>query len=898
MMALLVTGACAKPAAVPTTANPAAKASPPGEVPAVHAASLPAAVATEPKLLPPVSTLPRPRLLWQAKGLWLGRTPALEGGVLLAQTQKGGHVVALDPATGKERWRTEIPKRAYGKVGFICGTCLGDSDHQWLRIAGKYALFTEARGGEAAFELATGKLLWARVRPDCSLPRAASPDSRMGAGLCSSRRGNEDGVIAVFGTDLATGRERWRAPFHCKDCFQHGLQVGAERTYFWVVAKEKGETGTTFRVLDTATGKLRRRLRVPDDADAVVAEPEGRDLVLLFGQSLTAVRPSDGQVLWSHGLAGGLEPRRDADGALLVRDGRLLLDDLGVVVEIDASTGKEATRWPVPAVGWETSSRLHCASSFLPVPDELDVRGPWSARAAFCRIDEYPQPGVVVLHGAAAGPAVVARPPGSLRRLHADVALVDRTVHREDRELHRDFQTVVEGYSLLRLDPPEASSLSSRERVRDILERGILLNWETARFTSRVPLAELTAVPGYQEKLLALLADPSSPLWTDALAAAAWLRLPGAAAVLLRLLDAPMPKEPADTGPEDEDARDAWPGLEDYERALAAYRAAQQRLSWLMLTLTYLDDPAAATRLGPALLRPEPEALRPGRHVSIHASVYRLLARLGRPEDLRLLDQLEAATASAGGWNRICEQTSTAKPSQPTSWSTPCGGATLGGVKMATSSEVWVSRPAAGGKDGPPAWAASDEGLGLDGRVPTIERGQLVIPPAQGKKPTELALAELFRDSDGDGVPDMTERYLGTDPQRPDTDGDGLPDGDDAAPLGASTSDRARVVSEAVAYVARFHVRSRPLFVHADAALWGHAMRPVGVVLHRPPLPDQPTEWWQAHLMVSRVRVAGEEATLHVRSAGIDTGVLGKSLRLRRVDGRWRVVDEADAWGE
>ena len=893
-MALLVAGACAQPAAVP---NPAAKASPPSEVPVIHAATLPAAVAAETKLLPPVSTLPRPRLLWQAKGLWLGRTPPLEDGVLLAQTQKGGHVVALDPATGKERWRTEIPKRAYGKVGFICGTCLGDSDHQWLRIAGKYALFTEARGGEAAFELATGKLLWARVRPDCSLPRTASPDSRIGAGLCSSRRGNEDGVIAVFGMDLATGRERWRVPFSCKDCYQHGLQVRAERTYFWVVAKEKGETGTTFQILDTATGKQRRRLRVPDDAEAVVAEPEGRDLVLLSGQSLTAVRPSDGRILWSHGLADGFEPQRDADGALLVRDGRLLLEDLGVVAEIDASTGKEVARWPVPAVGWEPSSRLRCAPSFLPIPDQPDVPGPWSARAAFCRIDEYPQPGVVVLHGAAAGPAVVARPPGSLRRLHAGVALVDRTVHREDRDLHRDFQTVVEGYSLLRLDPPEASSLSVRERVREILERGILLNWETARFTSRVPLAELSAVPGYQGEILALLAEPSSLLWTDALAASAWLRLRGASAVLLRLLDAPMPKEPPDTGPEDDDARDAWPGLEDYERALAAYRAAQQRLSWLMLTLTYLDDPAAAARLGPTLLRREPEAPRTGRHVSIHASIYRMLARLGRPEDLRLLDQLEAATASAGGWNRICEQTGTAELSQSRTWSTPCGGATLGDVKMATSSDVWVSRPAAGGKDGPPAWAASEEGLGLDGRVPSIERGQMVIPPAPGKKGTRLALGQVFRDSDGDGVPDMTEKYLGTDPQHPDTDGDGLPDGDDPAPLGASTSDGARVVSEAVAYVARFHVRSRPLLVHVDATLWGNAVRPVAVVLHRPPLPE-PTEWWQAHLMVSQVKVTGAEATLHIRGAGIDTGGVAKSLRLRRVDDRWRVVDEADAWGE
>jgi hypothetical protein len=43
-------------------------------------------------------------------------------------------------------------------------------------------------------------------------------------------------------------------------------------------------------------------------------------------------------------------------------------------------------------------------------------------------------------------------------------------------------------------------------------------------------------------------------------------------------------------------------------------------------------------------------------------------------------------------------------------------------------------------------------------------------------------LAGLTIDSDGDGLTDVVERWIGTDPERADTDGDGLADGNDPAP--------------------------------------------------------------------------------------------------------------------
>jgi outer membrane protein assembly factor BamB len=46
-----------------------------------------------------------------------------------------------------------------------------------------------------------------------------------------------------------------------------------------------------------------------------------------------------------------------------------------------------------------------------------------------------------------------------------------------------------------------------------------------------------------------------------------------------------------------------------------------------------------------------------------------------------------------------------------------------------------------------------------------------------------IRIADLYRDQDGDGLPDRLERELGTDPRRADTNGNGIPDGEDKNPV-------------------------------------------------------------------------------------------------------------------
>jgi hypothetical protein len=47
----------------------------------------------------------------------------------------------------------------------------------------------------------------------------------------------------------------------------------------------------------------------------------------------------------------------------------------------------------------------------------------------------------------------------------------------------------------------------------------------------------------------------------------------------------------------------------------------------------------------------------------------------------------------------------------------------------------------------------------------------------------DVSLGMILADTDGDGVPDVTEIARGTDPTKKDTDGDGIWDGQDAFPL-------------------------------------------------------------------------------------------------------------------
>jgi hypothetical protein len=114
--------------------------------------------------------------------------------------------------------------------------------------------------------------------------------------------------------------------------------------------------------------------------------------------------------------------------------------------------------------------------------------------------------------------------------------------------------------------------------------------------------------------------------------------------------------------------------------------------------------------------------------------------------------------------------------------------------------EVWFLQSADGRRWTKPAFAFA---LGPDlgsvdsgrlhcagGRLTLDLVGRAWLPPRYEERPVRrhlvFTIAQLYRDQDGDGLPDRLERQIGTDPRKPDTNGNGIPDGQDKNPLVAA----------------------------------------------------------------------------------------------------------------
>jgi hypothetical protein len=90
-------------------------------------------------------------------------------------------------------------------------------------------------------------------------------------------------------------------------------------------------------------------------------------------------------------------------------------------------------------------------------------------------------------------------------------------------------------------------------------------------------------------------------------------------------------------------------------------------------------------------------------------------------------------------------------------------------------------------------------------------------------KPITLSLADLRRDSDHDGLPDLVEVRLGLDPHKADTDGDGVPDGKDANPLAGparSGSDRVHLLQAVFTALYGGDESPEPILVILDRDQW------------------------------------------------------------------------------
>ena len=195
-------------------------------------------------------------------------------------------------------------------------------------------------------------------------------------------------------------------------------------------------------------------------------------------------------------------------------------------------------------------------------------------------------------------------------------------------------------------------------------------------------------------------------------------------------------------------------------------------------------------------------------------------------------------------------------------------------------------------------------------------------PTIGGKTGKELAAggwfdalvknAEIRRDSDGDGLTDLVEKRLGTDPNVGDSDGDGDPDGVDPWPNAAprELSDEEKVY--AAVFEARYHVdgtegpalvfapgkmkpfemagrQGRVLWVAADTPRWTHPLehcyeQGVAFINFQQPNPGP------RRPEVIRWNKDGTEADLIITNYYGGRSGTGYRARVRKIEDQWVVV--------
>lgn len=825
-----------------------------------------------------------------------------------------------------------------------------------------------------SLELKSCKVRW--VAPMCrfqgDLDVSGTPGEEVGVGICpiprppdsAPRKTNHDILDLLnrmtrqaVAIDLRTGKRRW--------ALVTGVGVGvlaadAEAVYVTVPSGYGRSGPTDLLVLDPRTGAVKRTLNVPEEQPRSLHILPGGSQALLMGRALSALRLSDGEVLWRKSLPppGRLpdETRQEIHGR------RLFLFEESGIREFDALTGAEQALHvlPVPHHG-DRPPRL------LPGP------GPENLLVLFSRKDG---PGVAARYSRRGSPPTLATLSG-----HAAGVLSARDgayiLHRLERG--KDW---MEGYSGFETLPPE-SELSGPVRVRAMLDRNPW-NLRMRYGDQSARIAELRSIPGADTLLAAFAGDTSLPHHQDALLAATAMRVPGLASLLRAEVARPLhlpdtailnppklkPKPPEEKPRRRSRFNNVMPMIpSDHFRPTRIrddFASILRRRGYYITTLAALDDTAAVGLLAPMLFADRSPTgfgredwehwgyytengfgrkswpagwnteggfsgclQGPAGRPQVHADVYRMLARLGRPSDRAILDRFDSAIAPAGWANLCAADDALPRPKIDASiWpygSGMCLGLDAGPYRVAQVGSLWLRRRGRNGSWGPPAWAHDPGGdLILERsklrKIRFTGDGMLALEGSSlGEMEVErswnviLDPGRVFADADRDGMSDGTEKVFGTDPARADTDGDGIPDGRDPAPrAGPARTEEGRVAEEAVHFLTRFLIGG-PVSLYADRKYWGGGgTAGAGLVLHRERrddrLPDCMSPAFCADGLTEETRARSPrrcESILAIdtiqigenQAEGDLTWELGRDrrytcrLELAKVGGRWRITE-------
>jgi len=303
-------------------------------------------------------------------------TPVLKGDTLYLGTD-GGYLLALDAASGHEKWPPFQPESPATFIPFVkehptpvyAAPAVTDKNVVFIGNGNKVYAVDAATGKPAkgweslaagsrvwgnllvvndtiyittlghkllALDAATGKLRWAFDKPQGALAGAPVWDN---------------GVIYIgsfdkqlYAVDAATGQERWSHPFNANNWIWEGPVVISNTLYF-------GDLGGNVYALDAATQKL--LWAQPFQAGgAVRATPLYAEGVLYVGTdngTLYALNAETGQPVWT-------QPFKVPNARFLttpvLQNGLLLVAPLGTPTQLyglDPSNGQTRWQFPMPS---------------------------------------------------------------------------------------------------------------------------------------------------------------------------------------------------------------------------------------------------------------------------------------------------------------------------------------------------------------------------------------------------------------------------------------------------------------------------------------------------------------------------------------------------------------------
>jgi outer membrane protein assembly factor BamB len=183
-----------------------------------------------------------------------------------------GTIVALDPATGKERWTTTV--RGPGYASPIEAT-----------LAGTAQVVTMTTRSVIGVDTASGKLLWEFPFDDEWNENIVTPiPTETGVIVSGVRQGTRRLIVAKTGSDWSV-KEAWHTPDVSMYMSSPVLVRGA---LFGHSSKRKGQ----FVAMDPETGKIRWASEGRNAASAAVVAA-GKHLLFLTTESQLIVTPAD-----------------------------------------------------------------------------------------------------------------------------------------------------------------------------------------------------------------------------------------------------------------------------------------------------------------------------------------------------------------------------------------------------------------------------------------------------------------------------------------------------------------------------------------------------------------------------------------------------------------------------